>query len=127
MAYSATVSRESSLDGVIEITVLETEAGTATESDAIAVPERFRLLSIRCDKISGSGATFAPALYDVPGSGAAAREVYDVGTAGANINTTYGKGLQIKAYAGVVYHRAVAASGSDNTVVTSYRILPGWQ
>lgn len=126
MAYSATITQRVRPSGVIEIEIREVDAGTATETDSFRLPETFRLISIKADLISGSGATINPSIFWRGGDGTVTTNIYEFGAAAANIDTTPGTGLVIRARQRVGYHRAVCNAGSDNVVRTIYRIMPGW-
>ena len=125
MAYAATVTLIHLGGPDYILVILETEAGAATEATCAGLPMKGRILTQTATKTAGSAATVAPILVKTAASAAAVDTIVQA-TAAADQSNSFDAGAQYESTGGTLYHRSVCNAGSDNAIVTQYRIKAGW-
>jgi len=129
MAYSGTatvVKRVINGRAHFRVSIPETEAGAATEATISGVPVFGKVVRQIVVHDSGSGSTVDPILGQATNpSGASV--VVENDTAAATVDNTPADGATYYSPAGILYHRSVCDSGSDNSVTVRYHIVEGWE
>ena len=109
----------------ILVVVTETGAGSGTEEAITLGVQKFRGLRQRCQLTSGSGSTVDPKLARTSG-GSGINVLLENDTAAATVDNQVSGGVVCYSSTGIVYHKSVPNSGSDNAISTEYSILVGW-
>ena len=117
-----TVTRKGS---EILVVVTETGAGSGTEEAITLGVQKFRVLRQLCQLTSGSGSTVDPKLARTSG-GSGINVLLENDTAAATVDNQVSGGVVCYSSTGIVYHKSVPNSGSDNAISTEYSILVGW-
>jgi len=123
MAATVTVTRKGA-EVVVQI------AGTSIASTTEAtIPLGFtkgRVLRQVCVKTAGSATTLDPILGTATNpSGSSV--VLENDTAAATVDNQPSPPVTFYTSTGILYHRSVPDTGSDNSVTTEYHILVGWE
>jgi hypothetical protein len=129
MAYNDPVPTVEDKGKEVVITISEEDCGTSNEPAAIPLAfAKGRIIGIRCTKTAGSATTVAPVLGRVtdPGNSSNLKDKITEATAAASIDIVPDPPINFYASDGVLYHRSVPDTGSDNDITTEYRILKGW-
>ncbi len=124
MAYAGavTVTRQ----GVeIVVKIAETEGAAASEAVIPLGVSKGRILRQMVAKTSGSAATYDPIL-GIASNPSGNDVVVENDTAAATIDNSWTSGVPFEAPTGILYHRSVPNTGSDNTTAVVYLILVGW-
>ena len=109
----------------ILVVVTETGAGSGTEEAITLGVQKFRVLRQLCQLTSGSGSTVDPKLARTSG-GSGINVLLENDTAAATGDNQVSGGVVCYSSTGIVYHKSVPNSGSDNAISTEYSILVGW-
>ena len=109
----------------ILVVVTETGAGSGTEEAITLGVQKFRVLRQLCQLTSGSGSTVDPKLARTSG-GSGINVLLENDTAAATVDNQVSGGVVCYSSTGIVYHKSVPNSGSDNAISTEYSILVGW-
>lgn len=109
----------------ILVTITETGAGSGTEETITLGVQKFRVFRQLCQLTSGSGSTVDPILARTSG-GSGINVLLENDTAAATCDNQVTGGVICYSSSGVVYHKSVPNSGSDNAISTEYSILVGW-
>lgn len=135
MAASTTISHLGG--GRYYVTITETNAGASDEvelttvdnpaSDRTKLPAKGRVLSQRCQLVSGTGTTVDPVLGRVtnPASNAS-YSIAENATAAASVINLADPPIVYSSTGNKLFHRSVPDAGSDNTIHTTYEIMEGW-
>lgn len=119
---AVTITRKG-IEILVEIT--ETSVSSSTEATIALGVTKGRIMRQVCVLTSGSGATVDPILARTSG-GTGANVVVENGTAAAIVDNQTNGGVPFYSSTGVLYHKSVPNSGSDNAVTSEYLILVGW-
>tara|TARA_R110000824_G_scaffold78664_4_gene198448 strand:- start:7262 stop:7627 length:366 start_codon:yes stop_codon:yes gene_type:complete len=109
----------------IIVAITETSVAAGTEETITLGVSKFRILRQVCQLTSGSGSTVDPILARTAG-GSGVNILVENGTAAATVDNSVTGGVACYSSDGVIYHKSVPASASDNAVSTEYYILVGW-
>lgn len=119
---AVTVSRKGN---EIAVSISETSAGSGTESTITLGVQKFRVMRQLCQLTSGSGSTIDPVLTRTSG-GTGINILVENDTAAASVDNSVTGGVCCFSSDGVIYHKSVPNSGSDNAISSEYAILVGW-
>ena len=110
----------------ILVQITETSVSSSTESTITIGVTKGRILRQVCALTSGSGATVDPVLARTSG-GTGANVIVENGTAAATVDNQTNGGVPFYASTGILYHKSVPNTVSDNAVTSEYLILVGWE
>ena len=110
----------------ILVEIAETTVSGSTEATVTLGVQKFRVLRQICQLTSGSGATVDPILARTSG-GSGINVIVENDTAAATCDNSVSGGVPGYSSDGVVYHKSVPNSGSDNAVYTEYYLIVGWE
>jgi hypothetical protein len=117
-----TVSRKGN---EVLVTITETSVSSSTEETITLGFQKGRIVRQQCTLASGSGATVDPILASSSG-GTGNDIIVENGTA-AGVVDNQSAGIPFYSSTGIVYHKSVPNTGSDNAVNSVYMILVGWE
>jgi hypothetical protein len=122
MASTATVLRKGS---EVVVSITGTSIAAATEATITLGFTKGRIMRQVCVKTAGSGSTVDP-IIGTATNPSGATVVMENGTAAASIDNQVTGGVPFYAPGGILYHRSVPDSASDNSITSEYLILVGW-
>lgn len=130
MAYASTITVEQAGTGLYVVTISETDAAAASETEidlaAEGLPPIGAIVARRCAVESGAGSTVQPVLGDATDPENAAAWLFSTDTAANPVHQqpaapiTYGTGVSS------LFHRSKVDSGTNNTITTVYHLKRGW-
>ena len=119
---AVTVSRKGN---EIAVAITETSVSSSTEATITLGVTKFRVMRQICQLTAGSGSTVDPILARTSG-GTGINILVENATAASTVDNSVTGGVCCFSSDGVIYHKSVPNSGSDNAVSTEYAILVGW-
>jgi hypothetical protein len=129
MAYAKTIAVTKPLPDVWLLTINETDCANTSEAEVVfadhPLPKCGTVIAATCSRVSGTGTTVDPVLGVVtdPGAAPAHDVAIENGTAAAAVSltgpATYGPTTKL-------FHRSRPDAGSDNVIVSTYKIRAGW-
>lgn len=132
MAYAADVTVIEVGSGEWEVTIEETDAGSADFTEITGLPVAGDAIEIMAQKISGAGATINPILARTspPGSATIPDTVAVPLSAAAATASVRGSApytvIDTSGGLGVLYHASRVNAGSNNVITTVWRIRSTW-
>ena len=122
MASTATVTRKGT---EVVVSITGTSIAAATEATINLGFTKGRIMRQVCVKTAGAGSTVDP-IIGTAANPSGATVVMQNDTAAASIDNQVTGGVPFYTSTGILYHRSVPDSASDNSITSEYLILVGW-
>lgn len=130
MAYASTITVEQPGTGLYVVTISETDAAAASETEIDLADEGLpavgAIVARRCAVESGTGTTVQPILGDATDPANGAAWVFDTDTAANPVHQQPASPISYGTQVSSLFHRSKVDSGTNNTITTVYHIKRGW-
>jgi hypothetical protein len=130
MAYASTITVQEAGSGLFVVTISETEAAAASETEidlaAEGLPPVGAVVARRCAVTSGTATTVQPVLGDATDPENGASWVFDTETAANPVHQQPAVPVTFGTQVSSFFHRSKVDAGADNSVTTVYHFRRGW-
>lgn len=130
MAYASTITVEQPGTGLYVVTISETEAAAASETEidlaAQGLPAVGSIVARRCAVTSGTATTVQPVLGIATDPENGSAWLFSTDTAANPVHQQPASPISYGSQVSSFFHRSKVDAGADNSVTTVYHIQRGW-